>query len=165
MGRGVALRALPSDRFGCFGTLCTVRDESPFESTGYRNPIWCDCCREPRSNGYESHSPPSSWRETLYGPSLRHLRLGSASPLPMRGVLDRIGAPYLCVTLAVGPDDVFCSRAIRSDGPPSSKKTSSTALPNSCAILMARGRLESYLPVSIALIICRETPSRSARSA
>jgi len=25
----------------------------------------------------------------------------------MRGVLDRIGAPYLCVTLAVGPDDVL----------------------------------------------------------
>ena len=67
-----------------------------------------------------------------------------------------------------GPADVV-GEGYRSDevflgGPASSKKTSSAALPNRRAILMARGRLESDLPVSIAFMVCRETPSHSARS-
>lgn len=44
-------------------------------------------------------------------------------------------------------------------------KIDSIACPNSLAILNANGRLGSDLPVSIALTVCRDTPSRSARSA
>src|SRR5262245_4221457 len=46
----------------------------------------------------------------------------------------------------------------------SSSKTSSIPLGKSFAILNASGRLGSYLPVSSAFTVCRETWSRSARS-
>jgi hypothetical protein len=36
---------------------------------------------------------------------------------------------------------------------------------NNCAILNASDRLGSYFSVSMALIVCRDTPSASARSA
>src|SRR5262249_3298422 len=43
-------------------------------------------------------------------------------------------------------------------------KISSMGLPNSRAILKASGRLGSYLPVSIAVTVWRDTSRRSARS-
>src|SRR5712664_2797225 len=46
-----------------------------------------------------------------------------------------------------------------------SKNISSTCVPKSRAILIAKGRLGSYLPVSIALIVWRVTPTRVANSA
>src|SRR5690606_4997479 len=44
-------------------------------------------------------------------------------------------------------------------------KIDSIDCPKSSAILKASGRLGSYLPFSRALTVCRETCSRSARSA
>src|SRR5690606_5121646 len=44
-------------------------------------------------------------------------------------------------------------------------KMVSIEAPNSLAILKAKGRLGSYLPVSMAFTVCRDTSSRSARSA
>ena len=45
------------------------------------------------------------------------------------------------------------------------KKTSSTFFPNMRAILKAKSSPGSYLPVSTALMHCRDTPTASARSA
>src|SRR6267378_1247736 len=45
------------------------------------------------------------------------------------------------------------------------RKTSSTFLPNMRAILKAKSKPGSYLPVSTALMHCRVTPTASARSA
>ncbi len=44
-------------------------------------------------------------------------------------------------------------------------KMSSMVLPKSFAILNARGKPGSYIPVSIALIVCRETSSSSTNLA
>ena len=44
------------------------------------------------------------------------------------------------------------------------RKIFSMDLPNSFAMAKASGRLGSYLPVSIALMVCRDTSSLSARS-
>ena len=49
-------------------------------------------------------------------------------------------------------------------GQPSGSKICSIGRSNSRAILNASGRLGSYLPVSKALTVCRETSSRSARA-
>lgn len=45
------------------------------------------------------------------------------------------------------------------------KNIASIAKPNNAAILNANGKLGSYFPVSIALIVCRETCKASANSA
>ena len=55
--------------------------------------------------------------------------------------------------------------ALSNDGYRVSSKIASIVSPNTRAILKASGRLGSYLPVSIAFTDCRDTASRSARSA
>src|SRR6187402_208881 len=51
-----------------------------------------------------------------------------------------------------------------SSGSQRSMNSSGTATVNSFAMRSASGRLGSYLSVSTALIVCRETPSRRASS-
>src|SRR6185503_6879947 len=64
-----------------------------------------------------------------------------------------------------GHDDGHALPGVHAHASLPGSKMDSIGWPNSRAILNASGRLGSYLPVSIALTVWRDTSSRSARSA